>query len=224
MNILSCDVSYSSFGLVLFSTEENKVLLNETYKFSSLSSITKKEQLLFKNIPFVKKEKVKPDPFEEIKELSKTKKVKTQEDKYQDELAEYWNNIRLYEFLKNINRVKADYKIDLIISEAQFSKISDVFAIVRVASVTDDYISKFKLYYPNSWHKILFNNCKLDRKEYKKITKEYIDNKVIPKLSEMVKFNSEDEYDAMALIMTYLIDNKFDTVFRTYYIEKERLK
>lgn len=204
MNILSCDVSYSSFGLVLFSTEENKILLNETYKFSSLSSITKKEQLLFKNIPY-------------SKDLVKDKE-------YYKELSEYWNNIRLYEFLKNINRVKADYKIDLIISEAQFSKISDVFAIVRVASVTDDYISKFKLYYPNSWHKILFNNCKLDRKEYKKITKEYIDNKVIPKLSEMVKFNSEDEYDAMALIMTYLIDNKFDTVFRTYYIEKERLK
>lgn len=203
MNILSCDVSYSSFGLVIFSTEENKVLLNETYKFSSLSSITKKEQLLFKNIPY-------------SKDLIKDKK-------YYKELSEYWNNIRLYEFLKNINRVKADYKIDLIISEAQFSKISDVFAIVRVASVTDDYISKFKLYYPNSWHKILFNNCKLDRKEYKKITKEYIDNKVIPKLSEIIKFNSEDEYDAMALIMTYLIDNKFDTVFRTYYIEKERL-
>ena len=219
MNILSCDVSYSSFGLVLFSTEENKILLNETYKFSSLSSITKKEQLLFKNIPFVKREKVSL-----IKELKKTKKVKTQEDKYQDELAEYWNNIRLYEFLKNINRVKADYKIDLIISEAQFSKISDVFAIVRVASVTDDYISKFKLYYPNSWHKILFNNCKLDRKEYKKITKEYIDNKVIPKLFEVVKFNSEDEYDAMALIMTYLIDNKLAESFETYYIEKERVK
>lgn len=204
MNILSCDVSYSSFGLVIFSTEENKVLLNETYKFSSLSSITKKEQLLFKNIPY-------------SKDLIKDKK-------YYKELSEYWNNIRLYEFLKNINRVKADYKIDLIISEAQFSKISDVFAIVRVASVTDDYISKFKLYYPNSWHKILFNNCKLDRKEYKKITKEYIDNKVIPKLSEMVKFNSEDEYDAMALIMTYLIDNKFTESFGTYYIEKERLK
>ena len=204
MNILSCDVSYSSFGLVIFSTEENKVLLNETYKFSSLSSITKKEQLLFKNIPY-------------SKDLIKDKK-------YYKELSEYWNNIRLYEFLKNINRVKADYKIDLIISEAQFSKISDVFAIVRVASVTDDYISKFKLYYPNSWHKILFNNCKLDRKEYKKITKEYIDNKVIPKLSEMVKFNSEDEYDAMALIMTYLIDNKLAESFETYYIEKERVK
>jgi len=204
MNILSCDVSYSSFGLVLFSTEENRVLLNETYKFSSLSSITKKEQLFFKNIPY-------------SKDLVKDKK-------YYKELSEYWNNIRLYEFLKNINRVKAVYKIDLIVSEAQFSKISDVFAIVRVASVTDDYISKFKLYYPNSWHKILFNNCKLDRKEYKKITKEYIDNKVIPKLSEMVKFNSEDEYDAMALIMTYLIDNKLAESFGSYYIDKERLK
>lgn len=215
MNILSCDVSYSSFGLVLFSTDENKVLLNETYKFNSLSQINKKEELLFKNIPFVKREKVK-----KVKGEKKVKKVKTAEDRIQDELSEYWNNIRLYEFLKNINRVKTNYKIDVIVSEAQFSKISDVFAIVRVASVTDNYISKFKLYYPNSWHKILFNNCKLERKEYKKITREYIDIKVIPKLSEMVKFNSEDEYDAMALIMTYLIDNKFDVNFGTYYIDK----
>jgi len=215
MNILSCDVSYSSFGLVLFSTDENKVLLNETYKFNSLSQINKKEELLFKNIPFVKREKVK-----KVKGEKKVKKVKTAEDRIQDELSEYWNNIRLYEFLKNINRVKTDYKIDVIVSEAQFSKISDVFAIVRVASVTDDYISKFKLYYPNSWHKILFNNCKLERKEYKRITREYIDIKVIPKLSEIVKFNSEDEYDAMALIMTYLIDNKFDVNFGTYYIDK----
>jgi hypothetical protein len=200
LNILSCDVSYSSFGLVLFSTDENKVLLNETYKFNSLSSINKKEQLLFKNIPY-------------NKELCKDKKS-------YKELGEYWNNIRLHEFLKNINRVKTDYKIDVIVSEAQFSKISDVFAVVRIASVTDEYVSKFKLYYPNSWHKILFNNCKLERKEYKRITKEYVDIKVIPNLSEMVKFNSEDEYDAMALIMTYLIDNKFDTSFRTYYIDK----
>lgn len=177
MIILSCDVSYTAFGLVLYDTSSDKVIRNETIKFRNLSSLNKQDKELFNGL----------FPSKSYKELSKDEK---------EALQELWCNIRLSQFYNRIIELNQSYKWEVVIAEKQFSSISDVFAVVRLASTTPK-VLKFIGYRPSTWHKILFGYGAFTSDQVKQITKD--------KLIEFgFNLNSQDEYDALALIFAYL--------------------
>lgn len=105
-----------------------------------------------------------------------------------------------------------------MVVEKQFSVISDVFAVTRLASAQIEDIGKinssmnsiksFKSYYPTSWRKILFGSGNIGKSiDAKKFTKEKM-NVILNNMGLEHKFNSGDEIDAFALLMTYLKENK----------------
>ncbi len=199
MIILGIDPSYCATGIVLFDTETFKVLHHQTVEFNSLESLSDEEKELFKG-------KLPKCFFE--KEVKQFKNGNLSKGKYnivltknqREELTEYWNNIRLTELNKAIENLKAYYKWDVVVTENQVSKLSDVFAIARLSAVNADGITIFKPYRPSTWHKLLLGYGAVDRLQAKKIVKE--------KLSQYFKqLITQDEFDAMALILTYCKEN-----------------
>lgn len=222
MKILAVDVSYCSLGYCLYDLS-NSQLTSKTIKFSSASSINKKEQLLFKNYDIDNflinykqykkelKEKViskfglKPDKSKkkQIKDYIKRNENKELEIQY-DFYSNLWKNIRLYEFYKELK----DLNFDTVIAEEQFSVISDVFAVIRLVAVNETEVKPFKSYYPKSWRKILFGKGDIGKSEE---AKEITEDKVklfLENIELKHNFNSQDEIDSFALIMTYLKENK----------------
>jgi Holliday junction resolvasome RuvABC endonuclease subunit len=129
-------------------------------------------------------------------------------------LDDYWKNVRCSLFYQQLK----SFSFDVMVVEKQFSVISDVFAVTRLASVhiVDPYIinssmnsiKSFKSYYPTSWRKILFGSGNIGKSvDAKKFTKEKM-NVILNNMGLEHKFNSGDEIDAFALLMTYLKENK----------------
>lgn len=197
MKILAVDVSYCSLGYCLYDLN-NSQLTSKTIKFSSASSINKKEQLLFKNYDIQSELNL-------IKQYKKNKeKRKLSAHRKTSMLDDIWKNIRLYEFYKELK----DLDFDTVIAEEQFSVISDVFAVIRLVAVNETEIKPFKSYYPKSWRKILFGKGNIGKSEE---AKEITEDKVklfLENIELKHDFNSQDEIDSFALIMTYLKENK----------------
>lgn len=216
MIILSVDVSYCSLGYCLFNTENNK-LTSHTMKFSSILSLTKKEKESYctdevlEKIDFVKERK------KFIKEsTSKSHKIAIENTIKPTEsyLDDYWKNVRCSLFYKQLKSLA----FDVMVVEKQFSVISDVFAVTRLASIhiidphiinsSMNSIKSFKSYYPTSWRKILFGSGNIGKSiDAKKFTKEKM-NVILDNMGLNHKFNSGDEIDAFALLMTYLKENE----------------
>ncbi len=208
MIILGIDPSYCATGIVLFDTDKFKVLHHQTVEFNSLESLSDEEKELFKG-------KLPKCFFE--KEVKQFKNGNLSKGKYnivltknqREELTEYWNNIRLTELNKAIENLKAYYKWDVVVTENQVSKLSDVFAIARLSAVNSDGITIFKPYRPSTWHKLLLGYGAVDRVQAKKIVKEKISEHFITFKS----IESQDEFDAMALILTYCKENSLLTKY-----------
>ena len=197
MKILAVDVSYCSLGYCLYDLI-NSQLTSKTIKFSSASSINKKEQLLFKNYDIQSELNL-------IKQYKKNKeKRKLSAHRKTSMLDDIWKNIRLYEFYKELK----DLDFDIVVAEEQFSVISDVFAVIRLVAINESEIKPFKSYYPKSWRKILFGKGDIGKSEE---AKEITEDKVklfLENIELKHNFNSQDEIDSFALIMTYLKENK----------------
>lgn len=216
MKILSVDVSYCSLGYCLFNTGNNK-LTSHTIKFNSILSLNKKEKESYctdevlEKIAFVKERKI------HIKEsTSKAHKTVIEDTIKSTEsfLDDYWKNVRCSLFYRELSTLD----FDVMVVEKQFSVISDVFAVTRLASAQIEDIGKinssmnsiksFKSYYPTSWRKILFGSGNIGKSvDAKKFTKEKM-NVILNNMDLEHKFNSGDEIDAFALLMTYLKENK----------------
>lgn len=204
MRILAIDVSYCSLGYSIYDTELNKIE-SKTIKFSSLMSITKREEIFFKDF----------DIRTLINSLkSCPKELKKKDAKYKKDhlfAEQMWNNIRLYQFHKELK----DLQYDILIAEQQFSKISDVFAVVRLLGVKEDKIIPFYSYYPSNWRKILFNAGSIgDSKEAKIVTEKKV-NLFLNNANINHRFSSQDEIDSFALIMTFLKEN--DIINKEYF-------
>lgn len=211
MKILSCDASYSSFGLIIYDTDLNEVIYNHSIRFNSLSALNKSEIEMFKNQKHLYESyiEIKNQYAYQIKADKKygIKKSKAKEivDKYRSVVNEYWNNIRLSFYLDFINNLKEKYDYDLVIAESQFENtMSEIFSVVRVSAVSKDKVISFLQFKPISWHKILFDYARIEKTQAKAAAKEKIDKYFDLK---GVVLSSGDEYDAMCLIITYLIQS-----------------
>jgi Holliday junction resolvasome RuvABC endonuclease subunit len=138
------------------------------------------------------------------------------------EKQDYWNNIKLRIFYDNVKELIRRYNVDVVLSESQFSSISDVFAVVRLVSTCNDKACKFKAYKPTSWHKILFGYGGLNRDQSKQFTKEKIDSN----FGDKFNLKTQDEYDAFALILTYVKEKGIisDINFNDFLIDKDLIK
>lgn len=196
MKILGIDPSYSSTGFVLFDSELNQIVYNNSVKFNNFSSMNKKEIELWHGL--ISKN------YKEIKYTKIQRK----------DLTQYWNNIRLYEMTKIIEQLRSQIEWDVVVTEdvSFASSISDVFAITRLASISENGITRYKCYSPKSWQKILFGNGGMKRDVVKAFIKNKIDNFILPNLSEKVNLNSQDEYDALCVILTYMKENKIESL------------
>ena len=182
MIILGVDVAYSSLGYSIFDTETNSLIKSSCIRFNSLSALNKEEKKLFNGL-FT------------VEELHKDK-IKSYDDKLKRELKDYWNNIRLRIFYEDLSVEIKKYDIDVIVTESQFSEISDVFAITRLLSTLIKF-RQFKSFMPSQWYKTLYGKGKLKKEEAKHHT--------LTKLKEMgYDFPIQDQYDSLALIYAYL--------------------
>lgn len=215
MRILSVDVSYCSLGYCLFNTDNNK-LTSHTIKFNSILSLSKKKKESYctdevlEKIAFVKESKLTIKNGNILTEKKLIEELKPIE----SFLDDYWKNIRCSLFYIELSTLD----FDVMVVEKQFSVISDVFAVTRLASAQIEDIGKinssmnsiksFKSYYPTSWRKILFGSGNIGKSiDAKKFTKEKM-NVILNNMGLEHKFNSGDEIDAFALLMTYLKENK----------------
>lgn len=215
MKILSVDVSYCSLGYCLFNTNNNE-LTSHTIKFNSILSLNKKEKESYctdevlEKIAFVKESKLTIKNGNTLTEKKLIEELKPIE----SFLDDYWKNVRCALFYRELSTLD----FDVMVVEKQFSVISDVFAVTRLASAQIEDIGKasssmnsiksFKSYYPTSWRKILFGSGNIGKSiDAKKFTKEKM-NVILNDMGLEHKFNSGDEIDAFALLMTYLKENK----------------
>lgn len=179
MIITAFDVSYSSLGLASFNTYDNTIL-TKTIKFHSPSSLNKKDIEEFHNINH--------------SELDKK------------EVEEYWKNIRLSKLYKEM-KIYSSFS-DVIISEKQFSEVSEVYALTRLCSVHEGRLNVFKSYYPSNWRKLLFKRGSFGKEfDIKSFTRDKMNDWLSKNNIDYQFLNSFDESDAFALVLTFLIDS-----------------
>lgn len=181
MIIMGIDVAYSSLGYSIFDTTSKELLYSSCIKFNSLSALNQEEKKLF-------------DGLFEPSFLHKTN-IKSLDDKVKRELKDYWNNIRLRVFYEELRVKMNKYNIEAIVSESQFSEISDVFAITRLLA-TYEHNRQFKSFMPSNWYKLLYGKGKLKKEEAKDHTKS-----CLVKLG--YDFKVQDQYDSLALCYAY---------------------
>lgn len=180
MIVMGIDVAYSSLGVCILDSNQN-LLYSNAIRFNGLSSLNKKEKDLFIN--------------DDVRQL--VDNVKSCSDEQKRELKDYWNNIRLRKFYDELSSLIKEYNVTDIVTESQFSEISDVFAVTRLISIDESQQLFFKAFMPSSWYKKLYGKGKLKKEIAKAHTKACIE-----KIGHTFKY--QDQYDACALCYAYL--------------------
>jgi len=181
MIIMGIDVAYSSLGYSIFDTNKKELIYSSCIKFNSLSALNSEEKKLFEGLF---------DP-----SFLHKNNIKSLDDKLKRELKDYWNNIRLRVFYETLRLEIDKYNVEVIVSESQFSEISDVFAVTRLLS-NYRHNRQFKSFMPSNWYKLLYGKGKLKKEEAKNHTKDCL-------LRLGYDFKVQDQYDSLALCYAY---------------------